>query len=198
MTEDEALANIKEVFDGTPPDALDRRVRVLYNLAKNCKKGEIVELGTYLGYGSFALAYGAMSCSPVTHPQIYTVDDYREKKGWSGELYAATDYPRFRDKRRALHLSSKVVLITMDAVDAAGNFENGEIGLLYIDTGLNVREIFDAWKDKVAPDGIVAFRDTLTRNLKCDAIAADAISSGKFFYIDSPDNYFILIRRVDA
>jgi len=49
----------------------------------------------------------------------------------------------------------------------------GEVGLLYIDTGVTkeLPIIFDAWKDKLCEDGIVAFRDTLTRSLGCDKIA---------------------------
>ena len=185
------------VFDGPSVDALTRRVRVLYNLAKDCKKGEIVELGTHHGYGAFALAYGIREPLTPVHDYIFTVDDYTEKKGWAGEPYGQADFSIFVDKRRRLKLQPDVVWIGRTAIEAADAFDKGEVGLLYIDTGVvkELPDIFNAWADKMCNGGIVAFRDTLTRSLGCDKIAANAVLSGKFMMIESPDQYFILLRR---
>lgn len=196
--EDRAIEKIMTVFDGPSVDALTRRVLVLYNLAKDCKKGEIVELGTYHGYGAFALAYGIREPFTPAHDYIFTVDDYTEKHGWAGEPYGQADFSIFMDKRRKLRLQADVVWIGKDAVEAAEFFDDGEVGLLYIDTGVieELPKIFNAWKDKICDGGIVAFRDTLTRSLGCDKIAANAVLDGKFAIVDSPDQYFILLRRV--
>lgn len=191
--QDRALEKIMTVFDGPSVEALERRVRVLFNLAKDCKKGDIVELGTYHGYGAFALAYGAREGG---RDEIFTIDDYIERKGWAGEPYGVEDFSKFNENRSKLDLRMAVAHVRKDVLEAAELFEDGEIGLLYIDTGLQVAEIFDAWKDRVGDCGIVAFRDTLNRALGCDKISSKAILSGKFSYLESPDPYFILLKRV--
>lgn len=197
-TAERAVEKILTVFDGPSVEALTRRVHVLYNLAKDHRKGEIVELGTHHGYGAFALTYGAMSSVPSNHVPIYTVDDYAEKTGWAGEHYGVEDYSIFRDKRRKLGIAGKITHLLMEAINASTMFNESEVGLLYIDTGQKeiLPKIFEAWEDKVCDCGIVAFRDTLNRALGCDKIAANAVLSGKFSMIESPDEYFILLKRV--
>lgn len=194
--EDRALDKIMTVFDGPSVEALERRVRVLFNLAKDCKNGAIIELGTYHGYGAFALAYGIKEGH--RDEGVFTVDDYIERKGWAGEPYGESDFSVFNEKRSRLDLRTAIAHIRKDAIEAAELFEDGEVGLLYIDTGQIevLPKIFDAWKDKVMDCGIVAFRDTLNRALECDKIASKAILSGKFSYLESPDLYFILLKRV--
>ena len=124
---------ISELYGANPHQAITRRVEVLYNLAKKAKDGVIVELGTYWGYGGIALAFGSQDGDKI---QIYTIDDYTEKRGWASEQYGPYDRDVFYRNRRKSGLEEKIIHIQQEALEVAASWGCGPIALLYIDTRL--------------------------------------------------------------
>lgn len=191
-TADEAIQKILTIWEGPSQEALERRVRVLFDIARARSVGRVVELGTYHGYGAIALAYGAWP------RMIATVDDYTEKTGWAGEHYGPEDKKVFLLNLRSLDLQSHIIRINADAIESANYFYDNAVSILYIDIGVkdSIPSALKAWTPKMVDGGIVAFRDTLNRALGCDKVAEAAVKSGEFVDMPSPDDFFILIERI--
>lgn len=192
-TADETLELIKTVFTGPSIQALDRRVRVLFALAKNTTNGCIVELGTHHGYGSAALYFGSQSGMGVP---VYTIDDYTKKQGWSGEKYSPDDMAICDENLKKI--GAGPIRIIKTAEEAAYQFIEDTVGLLYVDTGMkgSTATAAQEWYTALRVGGIVAYRDTMGRNLGADKAVVVAINSGNFRSLASPDPYFLLIEKV--
>jgi predicted O-methyltransferase YrrM len=176
-----------------PP--LERRARVLYRYAKMCRHGNIVELGTHLGFGAFSLAYGTLAgfkC-PVT-----TVDDYKSREGWVKEIYQPVDEVIFRSNRERLTYLNDInlKLLRMDARMAAKNIEG--VSLLFVDLSPAIKKILDIWHDSMLVGGLVVFRDTIERSLGYDRIADRGIRSGKWIYRPEKDPFFIIVEKAET
>lgn len=197
---EEAVEKIDKVFKGPAREPYTFRVCELFNAAKQIERGVIVELGTHHGYGAFALAYGAMSGSGVA---VITIDDYAHRHGWAGESYDMNDYKVFMQNMNALGFSfGDIVHIRQDITFMGeiwqGSAYDGEVSLLYIDTGTSkehVQEITDVWKQNVAVGGIMMYRDTTNRVLGTDKICSTLIKEGDWSLVSS-NKYFTNIMRV--
>lgn len=191
---EELLADLYSVHEGVW-DSIKRRAKVLYEYAKKQEEGVIVELGTYLGYGAFSLAYGALA---GYGQQVYTVDDYIERTGWAGEVYK----PEYQDKfynnwyKMVYYKQMKLNHVAVSA-EEAGKTMRG-VGLLFVDVSPTIPTIHH-WGDSIMSGGTVLFRDTLTRSLGYDKQVENAVSTGKWVVPEEQvnlDPYFLLLRKV--
>lgn len=136
----------------TTPESL---AEMLIELASQVPEGAcIVELGTYHGKGTIALAQGAPEGI-----EVITVDDYIEKRGWIGEIYVPEDAQVFYENVRqaGVHITHSRMNF-----DDAVSFWNKSIGLLYWDPGCVDRFENDFWKWSpfVIPGGVFIAKDT--------------------------------------
>jgi hypothetical protein len=128
----------------------------LFDLASEVQEGCIVELGTYHGAGTILLARGARAGYGA---QIYTVDDYTEKRGWINEPYVPKDKWIFKKNMRDAKV--EVTLIQKDIHEAAfGWYE--PIGMLYWDPGGKDRFWLDwlDWNKYIVRGGVAVIKDT--------------------------------------
>lgn len=188
---DELLEDLREIFEGPSWDAVERRARVLYSYAKVQKEGVIVELGTYLGFGAFSLAYGAMDGNKL---RVYTVDDYIERTGWAGEVYKPEYQDKFYSNWRKLRYYKQLDLhhVALSAEEASKTMRG--VGLLFVDISPSI-DIVPLWQDAVMQGGYILFRDTLTRSLGYDKQVKAAVATGLWKEAVEPDPYFMLIEK---
>lgn len=136
----------------------------LTQLASQVTDGVIVELGTYLGYGTIALCEGAKV-------PVYTVDDYQPKTGWAGEFYGP------RDMEICFNNCSEAnvwPIFLQHDVDYSAEFwktgRDNEIGLFFWDLGIPSRlcEDFEAWASHIT--GKFVIHDTEDNRLGSDLL----------------------------
>ena len=129
---------------------------LLYELAKACKKGCIVEIGSWKGKSTIYIANGA-------NQKVYAIDPH---KGCDGEKFTGKDsYQEFLDNISNFKLMDKVVPIVDYSINASKDFNN-EVGFIFIDGShdyRDVREDFEAWFEKVRECGIIAMHDTVMK-----------------------------------
>jgi predicted O-methyltransferase YrrM len=148
-------------IDDMPAPRVEK-CEVLYDLAKNVDNGCIVELGTYHGIGAITLYFGAEAGHGA---DVFTVDDYKTRSGWAGEVYAAPDQYIYYDnvkKTRAQPLFIK------SSFEWLGYTWWPPIGLLFWDAGMpkpamlkHIRE----WFPVVVEGGIIYLHDTFANLL---------------------------------
>lgn len=170
---------------------------IFYSYAKQAERGCIVELGTYRGRGTIALALGTRDGHGL---KVYTVDDYSERKGWIGEPYGSEDKSAFLVNIKAAGLEEDITLLQMDMLKAAVAFrrrwEEG-IGLLLWDAGVpdRIEEDFDAWKDYIVPGGVFLVKDAQDYCLGSDNIIAWA-ETGGLWQIDRHRALITALRKL--
>ncbi len=144
------------------PDGWIGHIPFSFWLVENLKPKRIVELGTHTGNSFFSF------CQIVEKLELETeciaVDTWQgdEHAGeYSDVIYnsvnehAQKKYPNIASLMRSLFN------------EAVGSFDDGSIDLLHID-GLHtydaVKDDYETWIDKLAPNGVVIFHDTAVRD----------------------------------
>ncbi len=155
----------------------------------------IVELGTYHGKGTIALAHGvALSGRDV---EVITIDDYKEKKGWIGEIYVPEDALTFYENIKTMGVHFTITHSRMN-FDEAVKMWNRPIGLLYWDPGCIDRfeNDWNKWSPFIIPGGVFIAKDTAQGHLGTFPVLDQAVSQGweKFNYW----NGVSFLRRKDV
>jgi len=146
-----------KTLDGMPEPRIAKHLS-FYELARKAPdKSVIVELGSWRGLGTIALAYGTLAGKCV---RVLTYDSYSDRVGWVGEKYPKTDELDFWKNIKASGLAEK------DITQMRVSFEYGArhfpyknyISLLVWDGGCeDAMENVKPWLNLMIPGGIVAF-----------------------------------------
>ena len=153
----------------------------------------IVELGTFHGKGTIALAQGVeLSDRDI---EIITVDDFKEKKGWIGEHYGPEDAVIFYENIKNCGIQVQIIHSRMN-FDEAAKMWTRPIGLLYWDPGVPGRFENDwlNWSPFVVPDGIFIAKDTAQGHLGTFPVIEQLEGWEKFDYW----NGVSFLRRADG
>ncbi|MEK6826435.1 MAG: class I SAM-dependent methyltransferase [Nanoarchaeota archaeon] len=131
---------------------------LLYNLAKACKKGCIVEIGSWKGKSTVYIAKGATQ-------KVYAIDPH---KGCDGDEFTSKNtFQEFLTNIKKFNLMDKIIPIVNYSVNASKDFNNNDIGLIFIDGShkyKDVKEDFEAWFEKIIDGGIIAMHDTIMKH----------------------------------
>ncbi len=136
---------------------------MLIALAEQVPSGAcIVELGTYHGKGTVALAQGVVLSGADV--EVITVDDYKEKKGWIGEIYVPEDALIFYENAKDVGID---IIHSRNSFDDAFSFWTRDIGLLYWDPGVpdHFENDWLKWSSFVIPGGVFVAKDTAQGHL---------------------------------
>jgi len=181
------LANAADGWLSTAEGAL------LYRLARGCRSGCIVEIGSWQGKSTTFLGAGSLAGGRMP---VYAIDPHLEPPG--PELRALA----FQRQMEHARLTSIVCPIVATSAAAAALFD-APIELLFIDGAhdpVSVRQDWDLWVPRVIPGGYVAMHDTLlypgprriaeTRILRSrdfvDTGVADSITHGRVRHLEEP------------
>jgi hypothetical protein len=194
---------LAELFMGQFPDPyhnprIDKAIS-LYTLAQSVKDGVILELGTYHGCGSIALAWGAMKGATVdTIPiPVITCDDYTPKRGWIGEPYGPEDKAIFFHNVAKARV--KVSLMEMDESALLAQWAKMQkpfIGLLFWDLGGGrLVSDFERWSPLVMPGGVFAIHDTGDRKFGTSKVIGYAEQHGWTYEVEMAGFIYVLRRN---
>jgi hypothetical protein len=142
--------------------AWSKHVPFAYELIRDLKPKIFVELGSHRGESYFSFCQSVKDHSLGT--TCYAVDTWQgdEQAGHYGdEVYEKVNHIN------QTHFSNFSYLVRSTFESAAKNFSDSSVQLLHIDgfhTYEAVKHDFDTWFDKVAPDGVILFHDTMVRH----------------------------------
>lgn len=124
----------------------------LYSLARLCRSGCIVEIGSWKGRSTYYLGMGSRHGK---QPKVYAVDHFK------GTPESGPTLTEFLNNMERAGLSDLVVPIVEYSADAAKDF-NEPIGVLFIDGDHgyeSVKQDYELWSPKVIKDGWIVFHD---------------------------------------
>lgn len=137
----------------------------LYEAARRVERGVILEIGSWQGRSTVALASGSRAGHGVP---VYAVDHFSgsiEHRVKAGDKPVWT-FDAFTENVREAGVADLVRPIVAASTEAAKTF-NEPIGLLFIDgdhSYAGARGDYDAWVPKVLPGGTIAMHDTRPRS----------------------------------
>ena len=148
----------------------------LFELASEVQEGCIVELGTFQGNGAILLARGARAGYGA---QVYTIDDYRYRRGWIGERYGPKNMAIFKDRVRLAQVH--VILIKKSHHSAARTWSE-PIGYWGWDSGCKERFWKDwiDWNKHIVVGGVALIKDTGYGDLGATKRIPEICETGEF------------------
>jgi hypothetical protein len=152
---------------------------LLFDLASQISSGCIVEIGSYRGRSTVALALGSLANNRVP---IYAIEPHEPFKGALGGDFGPKDRVVFLENILRTGVGEMVHLVNLRS-EVVSKGWNKQTSLLWIDGDHRypaVKRDFDCWEPFVVKGGLIAFHDSMNPNLGPSKIIADAISSKRF------------------
>lgn len=152
---------------------------LLFEMASQVSTGCIVEIGSYRGRSTVALALGSLASSRVP---VYAIEPHEPFKGALGGEFGPKDRIEFCKNILRTGVGEIVHLVNLGSEEVSRGWSK-EISLLWIDGDHRyeaVRRDFHCWEPYVAKGGIIALHDAKSQNLGPSRVVADAISTERF------------------
>jgi len=134
--------------------------QILVQLASQVEKDTvIVEIGSYRGRSTIALAFGSRAGN---RNRVYSVDPHDEFEGVYGGRFGPEDQAVLYRNISKSKVGDLVSIISLPSADVARAWSKSNIGLLWIDGDHRyeaVRADFNAWSRYLLPEAVVAFHD---------------------------------------
>jgi predicted O-methyltransferase YrrM len=145
---------------GVEGQIIRSEARTLVELARSIKKDEvIVEIGSYRGRSTIALAYGALLGN---RNRVYAIDPHREFQGVMGGEFGPRDQEDFYKNLLNHRVADIVAVVSLPSVSASKAWPERNVGLLWIDGDHRYEAVhadFEAWRPFFAKGAILAFHD---------------------------------------
>lgn len=170
--------HVNKIFSVEGQISLDEGL-LLYDLASRVYSGCIVEIGSYRGKSTVALALGSMAGNSVP---VYAIDPHDSFKGILEGEFGPKDRIEFFKNILRTGVGGIVHLVNLKS-EAASKGWNKEISLLWIDGDHRYPEVkkdFTCWNPFVVKGGSIVFHDSTDPSLGPSRVISEIISSGKF------------------
>ncbi|MCR9149165.1 MAG: class I SAM-dependent methyltransferase [Rhodobacteraceae bacterium] len=142
--------------------------------------GCIVEIGSYKGKSSLAMAMGVRGLAPGKRPRIYAIDPHREFVGQFGGQFGPVDRGDFYTLMLEHAAFNEVALINLPAEQVAAGW--GEpVGFLFIDGDHRYAAVFEdfvRWYPHVVPGGIIALDDSVQAGAGSKRLCDELVGAG--------------------
>jgi predicted O-methyltransferase YrrM len=150
---------------------------LLYRLAAGVVEGCIVEIGSYRGRSTAALARGSMAGGGVP---VYAIEPHERFTGILGGEFFPRDRAEFFKAVLAAGVSETVRLVNLSSEVVTSGWTQ-PVGLLWIDGDHRypqVKRDFECWRRFLTAGALVAFHDSLDPELGPVRVIEQAMSSG--------------------
>jgi hypothetical protein len=148
----------------------------LYELAAKVEEGCIVEVGSYRGRSTAALAQGSMSSS---NSPVFAIEPHEPFQGYYGGNFGPEDRAAFF--RAMLSTQSyKVVRLLNTVSETASAAWTQPVGLLFIDGDHSyegVKADFDSWARHMLPNATVVFDDSIDKDCGPNRLISELIQT---------------------
>jgi len=172
----------------------DDEVELLYRLASGVTSGAVVEIGSYRGKSTVALALGSRDHHRVP---VYAIDPHETFTGAMGFEFQPVDRTEFLRNVLRCEVSEIVRVVNLPSPVAAAGW-NQPVGLLWIDGDHrydSVKRDLDCWQRHLAPGALVALHDSTDPNLGPQQAIREAIEAGRFEQVQLVGVTTVLARR---
>jgi hypothetical protein len=149
----------------------DLEAELLTRLASEVEEGCIVEIGSWRGMSTIALAKGA-------RVPVYAIEPHEEFVGVLGGHFGPADRLAFFENLLAAGVVERVRLVNLSSEVVAPGW-NLPVGLLWVDGDHRyeaVKRDFECWKPHLRD--LVAFHDTIQPNLGSTQFVDELLANG--------------------
>ncbi len=158
------------------PNVRWQKCLALYTLARDVEFGPIVELGTYHGCGTLALALGNRDGARVP---LYTIDPFVDYDGWiGGEHYGPADYDVFARNVETLGMQDEIGLIPKKSEDALRKWHTPYELLFWDICGDRLYHDYEGWYPHCAKGGQIVIKDLSSWQFGTARVFDHAIQNG--------------------
>jgi hypothetical protein len=161
--------------------------RALVDLTKEIPSDSlIVEIGTYRGRSTIALAFGSLIHDKN---RVYAIDPHLPFKGLLGGIFGPGDLSALYKNIVFADLGEKISVVCLPSVKVARSWSNKNIGLLWIDGDHrynSVRADFEAWENFIIDNGIIVFHDSHIEDIR--KLIEELIASDKINHLGTIDS----------
>jgi hypothetical protein len=168
--------------------------RLLYNAAECIRDGCIVEIGSWRGRSTAALAYGARAGYGVP---VYAVDPHeRFHDVLGGEYFGSDDRAAFMQNILRFGLSDIVRLVNLSS-ECIASWPD-VVGLLWVDGDhryIGVKRDLNIWLPYLRPDATIVFHDSTNPRIGPFHAIAELIASGQWERHEAVDKAVMLRRK---
>lgn len=154
-------------------------VLLLYQQARQARGGTIVEIGSFHGRSTIALALGSQEGNGAP---VYAIDPYVSFTGPLGGQFGPGDKIGFFRNLLFTATAPQVWVIHLPSVQASRAWQE-PIALLWIDgdhSYAGVKADFALWSPFVIPGGVVAFHDSLDPRLGVHQLIGEILETGNY------------------
>lgn len=168
---------------------------LLMRMASQVRDGAIVEIGSYRGRSTIALATGSARGARIP---VYAVDPHESFTGVLGARFGPDDLTQFTRNIERAGVADLVVPVVDTSANAAAKW-NGAIELLWIDGDHRyeaVRQDFELWSEFVVAGGRIALDDSTVAGLGPNTLVGEVVSDGAFRVLEIVGKVTV-VARVD-
>ena len=187
--EDHDLANVMSV-EGAITAA---EAALLYHEAEIIRDGCIVEIGSWRGRSTAALAYGSRAGYGVP---VYAIEPHENSCGIFGGEFSPKDRTAFLENILRLGIADTIRLVNLSS-EFIGSWPD-VVGLLWIDGDHRykaVRRDIDRWLPFLRPNATIIFHDANDPRIGPQHVIDDLVANGAWERCLALDKAVVLKRR---
>lgn len=189
--------NLKEFLSMTEGMITFDEASLLYTMAKAVHEGSIIEVGSYRGRSTVALARGSLEGARVP---VYAIEPHEPFEGVLGGRFGPADRGAFFKAMLDTSAYHVVRLINLSSEAVCGTWRS-PVALLWIDgdhSYAGVKRDFEAWEPHLMPGACIAFDDTVDEEIGPYRVIAELTERGRYVIRQRVGKVTVIARRADA
>lgn len=167
---------------------------MLYEMAKACTDGCIVEVGSYRGRSAVALGRGSLDGHKAP---IYAIEPHEAFTGDLGGTFGPPDRAAFYAAMLATSCYHVVRLVNLSSEIVTPGWQQ-KVGVLFLDgdhSYAGVKRDFDCWQPHLTPSAFIAFDDSTNPEIGPHQLVAELLQSGQYEQVNLVRNITVLQRK---
>jgi predicted O-methyltransferase YrrM len=172
--------NIKKIAFQIQSQVTEEEYDLLYDLASKVVAGCIVEIGSFHGRSTIALAQG--STNGGYNIPIYAIEPHEIFTGICGGKFGPKDRTKFFQNMLKAKCTEIVRLVNLSSEIVSKGWRQ-KVQLLWLDgdhTYEGVKRDFESWEPHLTKNAVIAFHDSTDDNLGPKKLINELLSAGDY------------------